>query len=29
MNDWSYRHIWPFLYVFYLIGLIRAKRRYQ
>ena len=20
-DDWSYRHIWPFLYVFYLLGL--------
>jgi hypothetical protein len=29
MDDWSYRHIWPFLYVFYLMGLIRARRRYQ
>ncbi len=29
MNDWSYRHIWPLLYVFYLMGLIRARRRYQ
>ena len=29
MDDWSYRHIWPFLYVFYLMGLVRARRRYQ
>ena len=29
MDDWSYRHIWPFLYVFYLMGLMRARRRYQ
>ena len=27
-EDWSYRHIWPFLYVFYLLGLTRARRRY-
>jgi hypothetical protein len=27
-DDWSYRHIWPFLYVFYLAGLTRARRRY-
>jgi hypothetical protein len=27
-DDWSYRHIWPFLYVFYLVGLTRARRRY-
>jgi len=29
MDDWSYRHVWPFLFVFYLTGLIRARRRYQ
>jgi hypothetical protein len=29
MNDWSYRHIWPFIFVFYLMGLMRARRRYQ
>jgi drug/metabolite transporter (DMT)-like permease len=28
-EDWSYRHLWPFMVVFYLIGLILAKRRYQ
>jgi hypothetical protein len=28
-DDWSYRHIWPFIYVFYLFGLLRARRRYQ
>lgn len=27
-DDWSYRHIWPTVYVFYLLGLIRARRRY-
>jgi hypothetical protein len=29
MDDWSYRHIWPLLYVFYLIGIMRARRRYE
>jgi len=28
-NDWSYRHVWPFVFLFYLAGLIRAKRRYE
>jgi hypothetical protein len=28
-DDWSYRHIWPFLYVFYIFGIMRARRRYQ
>jgi hypothetical protein len=27
-DDWSYRHIWPLIYVFYLVGLTRARRRY-
>jgi hypothetical protein len=27
-EDWSYRHIWPLLYVFYLLGLTRARKRY-
>jgi hypothetical protein len=27
-DNWSYRHIWPFIYVFYLLGLARARRRY-
>ena len=27
-DDWSYRHIWPFLFLFYLVGLTRARRRY-
>jgi hypothetical protein len=27
-DDWSYRHIWPLLYVFYLIGLTIARKRY-
>lgn len=29
VEDWSYRHIWPLIYVFYLIGLTLARRRYQ
>ena len=28
-EDWSYRHIWPLLYVFYMLGLMRARRRYS
>ncbi len=28
-EDWSYRHIWPFLFVFYAVGLVIAKRRYE
>ena len=28
-EDWSYRHVWFFLPIFYLFGLILAKRRYQ
>ena len=27
-EDWSYRHIWPLLYVFYLLGLTRARKKY-
>jgi hypothetical protein len=27
-DDWSYRHIWPLIYVFYLVGLTSARRRY-
>jgi hypothetical protein len=27
-DNWSYRHIWPLLYVFYLFGLAWARRRY-
>jgi hypothetical protein len=27
-EDWSYRHIWPLIYVFYLGGLTLARRRY-
>ena len=29
VEDWSYRHIWPLIYVFYLLGLTIARRRYQ
>jgi hypothetical protein len=28
-DDWSYRHIWPTLFVFYFLGLTFARRRYQ
>jgi hypothetical protein len=28
-DDWSYRHIWPLIYVFYLFGVLRARRRYE
>jgi hypothetical protein len=28
MDDWSYRHLWPIIYVFYFIGLMRARKRY-
>lgn len=28
-EDWSYRHLWPFMLIFYLIGLMLAKRRYE
>ena len=28
-EDWSYRHIVPLLYVFYMVGLMRARRRYS
>ena len=27
--NWSYRHVWPFVFLFYLVGLIMAKRRYE
>jgi hypothetical protein len=27
-EDWSYRHIFPLLYVFYMVGLMRARRQY-
>ena len=28
-DDWSYRHVWPMLFVLYFAGLARAKRRYE
>jgi hypothetical protein len=28
-HDWSYRHVWPFLFIFYFLGLTLAWRRYQ
>jgi hypothetical protein len=28
MDDWSYRHLWPIIYVFYFVGLMRARKRY-
>lgn len=28
-NDWSYRHVWPFLPMFWLGGQAIARRRYQ
>ncbi len=28
-DDWSYRHVWAFLPIFYLVGLALARRRYQ
>jgi hypothetical protein len=28
-DDWSYRHVWAFLPLFYLLGLTLARRRYE
>ncbi len=28
-DDWSYRHAWPFLTLFYFVGLTIAGRRYR
>ena len=28
-DNWSYRHVWPFVILFYFAGLVRAKRRYE
>jgi len=28
-QDWSYRHVWAFLPLFYFFGLLIARRRYQ
>lgn len=27
-DNWSYRHTWPLIYVFYFVGLMLARRRY-
>jgi hypothetical protein len=27
-DNWSYRHTWPLIYVFYFVGLMAARRRY-
>ncbi len=28
-QDWSYNHVWPIFVMFYLAGLMTARRRYQ
>ncbi|HXF84855.1 MAG TPA: hypothetical protein VNK49_05640 [Anaerolineales bacterium] len=28
-DDWSYRHVWPYLPFFYFVGLAFARRRYR
>ena len=28
-DDWSYRHVWPFFFFFWLFGLTVARQRYQ
>ena len=28
-DHWSYRHVWPMLFILYFAGLARAKRRYE
>ena len=28
MEDWSYNHVWPMFAVFYLLGLMLARRRF-
>ena len=28
-DDWSYRHVWPFVFLSYVAGIVRAKRRYE
>ena len=28
-EDWDYGHIWPFVYIFYIVGLMIARKRYQ
>lgn len=27
--DWSYRHLWPFMIIFWLVGMALARRRYS
>jgi hypothetical protein len=27
-NDWSYRHVWPFVFIFYFGGVVLARWRY-
>jgi hypothetical protein len=27
-DDWSYRHVWAMLPLFYLVGIVLARRRY-
>ena len=28
-EDWDYSHIWPFVFIFYIVGLMIARKRYQ
>jgi len=28
-DRWSYRHVWPFFFFFWLFGLTVARQRYQ
>jgi hypothetical protein len=28
-EDWSYNHVWPYFFLFYLAGIAIARRRYQ
>lgn len=28
-QDWSYNHVWPLFFAFYLMGIALARRRYQ
>ncbi len=28
-EDWSYRHVWYFLPIFYFVGLAYTRKRYQ
>jgi hypothetical protein len=28
-DNWSYRHLWPFMFVFWFLGLAAARRRYS